>query len=87
MKTIILTFLAGFLVFGLIASASTSSSSSTAPAAVVQPVNKNVDQGAALAPRAGTPSQAAVTSSCGGTCNPATCGCNPSQCSSSSCGG
>jgi hypothetical protein len=91
MNKIFLGLIAIILSVGLYQSVT--SYSSEANAATIQAVEQGAGQTAN-----GVPAQAAVTaekgqtaqaaaSACGGSCNPATCGCSPSQCGGNSCGG
>ena len=92
MNKIIIGLLAIILSVGLYRSVT--SYSPEAQAATIQVVDQGAGQAAT-----GVPAQPTVTAekgqqaqaqaySCGGSCNPATCGCSPSQCGGGgSCGG
>jgi hypothetical protein len=89
MKKIILTLIAVTLAVGLFRSFT--AFSYEAKAAAAQPVDQGATQPAMaqtdVAPATVVNAQPAQGYSCGGTCNPATCGCSPSQCTTTSCGG
>ena len=91
MNKIILGILSIILAVGLYQGVT--SSSHEANAATIQAVDQSAGQTApdmptqpAVTAETAQPAQAAA-SACGGSCNPATCGCSPSQCGGNSCGG
>jgi hypothetical protein len=87
MKKIILTLIAVTLAIGLYRSFS--AASYEAQAAAIQLADTGVDQPAdqtGTAQVGANAPTAAKYSSCGGSCNPASCGCSPAQCASG-CGG
>ena len=86
MKKIVLALIAIVLAVGLFRSFTSNAASSPQHAKItaVQSADQGAEQ-AAAAPQENAPAQPAMHS-CGGSCNPASCGCSPSQCTHS-CGG
>jgi hypothetical protein len=88
MKKIILTLIAVTLAIGLYRSFSAASYEAQA-AAAIQLADTGAEQPAdqtGTAQVGANTQTAAKASACGGSCNPATCGCSPAQCAGG-CGG